>query len=1258
MEFLLLPLPNIRRVLPWFSLGVFGLFPLLAEEQVDPELEAIRSRAYAAAEFIEKTISNLEDEAFSSEPAKQKHLFGRFPVSPQATHYQCLVKNLRNAFAQLELSCRYPGAEISGTEVLDILLTGTRADFFGSEGHIRTDVYLDRAKMLDPLVLDDDLRLADRLFSLLRETGDSDAKTLENWLNQARLLASEDYLNTKQPLSLSQQAKSVRLLYLLGIVSTSQHVKTAAVEAPGSFRDFRQFVAGPLANTVKEFARTRFENDGPLRDRNLPILTAAQAFIPGLSYTNAGVTTQKDYEKLALAHARGLAEVVKAIDAPMADTQEARRAIGQIIDYRIQPYYIGSLGIREKGALPSPPDGELEVILEHAKFFGENGHLDGDIYEDRVEVLENLFLKPSSEETRDYLFALKTPLEWLSHFRETLIGIEGVNEEQSCLQAIKGGEISALNLKNLFLCRCILSHSAFDSTPELSRAANQIKEDLAEQAPILAVEHFKNNPTEWNKVDLAFVEISHLVPDFDLKALSIPTYDEYLNQRKNYEWAMRTLPRDVIALADPDTPNLLDNEMELFQSDYVYRTGKFNKRLNPVLIKQLNTKLEIIREYRNSQFTPPDTVKRPGMEKSGTAIRELAVNNRFFPNLEANNSQLHDLLEGPKGGLGGLGQFFASDARGYESREAAMDAIASCDELQLADTLFHLAMDAGVGEPTSLDKAAAARKWLNYFRRTQSVARFHSTSKELTNAIRGAFLCRVIVQCDDFINAVEHSPRVAVGSNEDVSSVLENTISSQIRIMNSVLSSVDPSSAMNKDIDHIKERWYIVKAWHTESMKWLESVVADPMLMAEVSRIRSLTREKTKSYADIAPAIATIEETLSAVEPRIIAERHSDRHEELFKPIDFANLVMGQLVTFEQTPTSDNLLADDEEGGELIKDNSEEKLKHLARDITDQLFEDVRSAVAEAGFEDLSKVTSLTQFPAVTRAYYENGSFTKRSEDIAAHELLLHQMKGSVAKAKGRIEAERVTDLKTLEDLAIRASRADRIYFAGDPDRYSLLIDPSFLLHEWNNRHKIETIAEFRTVETRAQAQTQIFRYRKQREQLELERADLAKNREDLDKRLNQAKKWASDNDLEFNPESVIDEMLAMEDQISALKNQITNHEKMEEKYRQHHLLLAQQLHDYKLGEKRFNREKQREILLAKADLPPDLDPEPDIPVIINKPKPKPSVTVKKKSTPKPKPSRSSSYSSSSRSSSASSSSSSRRSSGGGFFQRLFGRRR
>ncbi|MDF1811347.1 MAG: hypothetical protein P1V20_04010 [Verrucomicrobiales bacterium] len=1233
------------KTLPLRSLSLIFSIIAIAEGIVsvsacaeDSERDMAIEKAYSAAKAIELRISELEDQDFSDLPAGREKGYGNFPVSLQSTYRECLHNDLKAAFAEIDLAKQFPDSNLDESAFLNLLIDGKRQDFFGTEGHLKNASFLEKARILEKLLLDEELRFGDRLFLLPGSGNEGYQKILEKWVMRIRDLAGEGYLGSEEGMSVAQQAKCIRTLQLFGFVLESRLVQDFLDRSPGTRADLEKFLDVELRGSLKKYVRRRFVNDGPLRDRSLPLLSVGKSFLPGLTFESAGVTTHSNYKKLALSHARGLASLVEAIDSPMANTNLARKSIGKIIDYRIKPFYLGSTDIRERGTFPCEPDGELEIILREARFFGDNGHTNGEVYRKRVQVLEHLFLQPSSAETLDFLLALKQPGDWIEYFHQTVIGDK--KHPDSCLKAIEKGEIRPLHLKNLFLARCILSHRAFDTTSELRNSRDSIKAVLLERAPDLAVELFKQDPEGWYDVDIAFTEISKLVPDFDLAALSIPTYETYLNQRRDYDWAIESLPRDLLSLSDPETNGLLANEVGLFQSDYVYRTGKFNKRLNPEMIKKVNQKLRVILDYRHSRYTPPDDKERPGLQKRGAAMRELLVGNRYYPGDELTNTHLHDLLEGPKGGFGGLGKLFECDPQGYESMETTLDAIASCKELNLGDALFEMAMDVGVEEPTASDKAAAAKKWLNYFRKTQSIARFHSTPEQLTEAIRGAFVCRLVVQSEPFIEAMENSPEVGVGSSEDVSSVLENTLSTQVRIMNSILLSVDPSTALNKNIDHIKGRWYELKGWHTESIKWLEAIVADPVLMSEVSRIRNLSRDKSNTSYDIAPSIARIEQTLTAVEPRIIAERNMDRHDEMFKPLDFANLVMGQLVTLQKSPMGITYIEPEAEvpsAGKNSKDN-------LAEEVTHQLFADIRNAVAEAGFEELSKVNSLTEFPAITREYYSNSGFRKRSEDVAIHELLLHQMKGAVAKAKGRIEAERVTDLNQLEDLTIRASRADRIFYAGDPDRYSLLIDPSFLLHEWNNRHKIETIAEFRTVETRAQAQTQIFRFRKEREKLEELRKEIADQQEELETRLKLAREWAEKNEYEFDPDSVIDQMLSMEDRINSLQNDIAGYHKMEEKYRQHHVYLAQQLQSYKMGNNQFNREKTRDYLLAQAKIDPLPDPEPVVVGIIKKPAPeknysKPKPTARRTST----PARTSSRSSSSRSR--------------GFFSRIFRRR-
>ncbi len=1173
----------------FFSLISFG-------DDSNEDVGGASDSAITAAKAIEKRLVRLTERDFFDVKADRAKSYGRYPISSSMTYRNCLRNDLRLAFAELELAKINPTAKVDVDRILEVIVTGDYSDFFGCDGHINSANYQERRQLFEELVSDEELRFADRIFFLLKGSEDDSIATFAKWFLHLKELTSEKQLGTDGKLSVIQQARCVRFIHLFSFVLKSQSVGEVSSRSPESYEEMQKFLTGELAETIKRYCRRRFVEDGALRDRSLPIMAVANTIIPDLTLSVAGIAPYQEYKKLALAHARGLAALVEAIDAPMADTNLVRSSIGQIIDYRIKPFYLGSIDIREKGTLPCKPNGELEIILKNAKFFGTNGHLKGDVYRKRVEVLEQLFLRPSSGESRDFLFALKKPEEWLIYFENVLFSDS--KESMSCFSAIRALKVSEMNMKNLFLARCILNHNAFEATTELRESRDALLKRVLDGAPQLAVSLFKEKPEQWNQVDLAFVEISKLVPEFDLTALSIPTFEAYLNQRRDYEWSIQSLPKDLASLAEPGSNNLLDYEIGLFQTDYIYRTGKFNKRLHPEFLKKINGKLDLIYSYRESQFTPPDLTARPSFNKAGSAIHELAVVNHHHPDNEPGNPQLHDLLEGSEGGFGGLGALFRCDPQGYESRETILDALTSSEDFELGDFLFKLAIDAGIEHHSDADKAASARRWLNYFKRTQSVVRFYTNSTQLTEAIRGAFLCRLIVQSRNFVEVVERSHEVAVGSPEDVSYLLENTLSSQIGIMNSILSSVVPSTALNKDIEQIKLRWYDLKAWHTESIKWIETILAEPTLMNEISRIRSLSRDKSDSYEKLAPAIGKIEQVIASVEPRIVAERNSDRREESFKPLDFANLVMGQLVTLQSVGESGSVV---EEAHKELRSIGSVPEEVLHDEVTHQLLIDVRKAVAESGFTELSEVNSLSDFPSVSRAYYEKSINYIENDGAATHQLLLHQLKGAVAKARGRIEAERVTDLNRLEDLTIRAAKADRIFYAGNPDRYALLIDPSFLLHEWNNRHKIETIAEFRTVETRAHAQTQIFRYRKEREKLEQERKSLTEKRAELDSRLTLARKWAKENQYDFDPDSVIDQMLTMEDRVQSLQKEIQSYQKTEEKYRQHHITLAQQLHGYKMSDDRFSSGKSREFLLAQAknNSSPDLEFDPSVTAII-----------------------------------------------------------
>lgn len=700
------------------SFGIF-LFSLTLQAQSSTQKDSVFSKkTIAAIKFIEDKLSSLETQDFSTSAAGRRNVYGGIHVSSKASHLDCLRSDLRGAFIDIQLARENAGNPVNPQHLVDYLVSTRSNNFFGTNGHINEAVLLEKLKVIDQLVEDPQLRFADRLFLVLKGKDDTYSTTLKKWIDRAKVYVGDGYLKSEAVMPLSHQAKLTRELTLFSIIIKSKHINDASSETPRIFVEMQNFITNNFNLSVRKYCRERFVRDGALRDRSLPVLTVAQRTVPGLNLETVGICRQEKLQKMALGHARGLSSLVQVIDADMADTHLARKSIGQIIDYRIQPFYIGSMEVREKGTLPCAPNAELETILRYAKFFGKNGHQNEDVYNKRVEKLEQIFLRPSSTETRDYLFALKSPQGWLEYFQDTIIeSPKDKDAPPSCLESIREGQITALNLKNLFLARCIFSHLAFDANPDLTKARQKFNEVLEEEAPKLAINHFRKMPERWNRVDLAFAEINKMLPDFDLNGLSIPTYTEYLDHRKDYNWAIASIPRDFVSLSHPDSTNMLDNEVGLFESDYVYRTGKFNKRLSPVFTKNLNEKLKIILDYRNSQFSPPDLRRRPGFEVNGSPIAELSVKNRIHPDSKEGNPQLHDLLEGPNGGFGGLGKLFHPDPKGYESSESALDAIASSEDLKLGEALFRLALDAGVTEPTDSDKAAAAKKWLNYFRK-------------------------------------------------------------------------------------------------------------------------------------------------------------------------------------------------------------------------------------------------------------------------------------------------------------------------------------------------------------------------------------------------------------------------------------------------------------------------------------------------------------------------------------------------------------
>ena len=1178
-------------ILPLRSVFMVAICSLFLSPQLRAGEESARNRAVAAARTIGIRLNKLEERDFFKVPAQRDRGYRGFPTSVETTYRDGLRMDLKAAFADIELAKQISDAGIDEDLLLRELVQSDGQRFFNTPGHVDLESFREKLRLLDKVHQDDELGFSNAIFTLLGSPGDTDAEILGKWLERGKLLTGELYLGAPETLSIARQARCVSDLFLLGSAMRSERVSRLETASPETWQTLQSFFDGELKPKALAYARRRFERDGPMRDRSLPVLAAAAFVVPELSIEKARICNYQTYQKLALGHARGLAALVRAIDAPMADTNLARKALSQILDYRVRPYYIGSLEVREKRTLPCEPDRELETILEKANFFGKNGHREGRAYTNRVEILEQLFLRPSALETRDFLFALKSPESWVDYFRQTLLKSDR-EKQLSCLESIKNkGTITLRDTKNLFLARCILSHPAYDKNPTLKDLREKIFSDLSEQAPRLAIHHFRTAPRHWDRVDIAFIEMSKLVPGFDLASLNIPTYRKYMYENREFRKAMKEISKDFQGLTESPCPELLDDEIGLFQSDYVYRIGKFNKRLHPDFVTTINRKLDILVTHRESPFAPPQNELRPNMAKPGTPIRELRAANRFFPDAPHSNPILHDLIEGPDGGLGGIGEMFLSAPQGYESREFALDAIARSTDLKLDEALFALALDIGTGDPTPTDLSTAAIRWLNYFAKTQSQARFHSTPDQLAHAIRGAFLCRLVIQSDSFAGTVE---RVSVaGIDNEVSLLLEKTLANQVRSMRSVLKSIDPSSALNKDTAYIKKRWYILKAWHTESSKWIEAFIADPLLMAEVIRVRSSSEKQTRSYEEIFPAISQFEKLLGEIEHRIQSESQTPQAEDLFTTADFGGLIMGALLTLEtETPPMMKQSTD-------FPDTGQPKLD-LSKSVSRNLFADVREALSEAGLQRFAHAVDPSDFPGIERRHETSQENHVEEEEMdATHEFLLESLKGVIARAKGQIESERLTDLKALENVTVRAARADRIFFAGDPERYSLLIDPSLVLHEWNNRSKIETLAEFRTIETRSQAQTQIYRTRRVRKDLEFEREQLFQERQDLADRIELAKKWAAENEADFDPEAVIDVIIAKEDRIVELEGEIAVYQETETLFRLHHLQLAQELQRHRRAHSDLLESAKRDILLAKSAEPELPEPEETQPVAI-----------------------------------------------------------
>lgn len=607
-------------------------------------------------------------------------------------------------------------------------------------------------------------------------------------------------------------------------------------------------------------------------------------------------------------------------------------------------------------------------------------------------------------------------------------------------------------------------------------------------------------------------------------------------------------------------------------------------------------------------------------------MTHFAVSDYRLPGDKKTNTVMHDLICGPEGGFGGLGMLFRPDAKGYKERESVLDAISTSDELKLGEVLFQLALDINrENEASDEDVARAAGRWITYFRKSQANAQFHAVPDVLNQAIRGTFLSRIVFKSESFQRALENSSSAPVGSPLDISYDMEDALSAQIRKMQSMLSKIDPETATNRNINETAEKWQDFKVWYHESNKWLETVISDPMLISELSRVRKMKR-KVANYQQLCPEVVVFKKAIEHFSGQIYSSPEPPT-------LELARFAMERVSELEPDL---NMALPNMEGNP----EDEEKLRQLefGKAVSNQFLNDVREVVKESGFQHLGNVTDPNDIAGIYDSLLPDEARlnTANSEQVKSRAVAMEEaFKAVIAKAISRVEADQPSDFRTLEGQAIRASKVDKILSEDELAQYRIDIEPSLVVNEWINQDRVEIMADYRSVELRAEARQMINKAKQERRDMMEIKEELQLIKAESQQKMEIIQDWFDKSDQGVNVEVIIEDVTSMRKEVASLKKEVSHLKDSESLMRARAADFAQKLFNYK-----------RSI-------------SPEIPVIEEEIEPIPVEKVTIAAAPKPKktvsrPSQSS-YSRNNRSSSSSRSRSS--SSGGSFFKRLFGRR-
>lgn len=1203
---------------------------LLAEnnEEWQKERAAANDAAGHALSELRSIFSSLTEDSFSDDPSEEAVKVGSAEIPIGTPKIKVLRQRILFLIATIDLAQDYPATKFRGETTIDTFVKGK--DFFGVSAAQDFAGFEEKQALIGKLFEDKELQLGNRLFGLMRTGKDTANVAVLKWIQYIEKMSGPYFLGTsfeRQPSSLGRSLKA--LCVLRGVTQASKFRRELAANSDLEFQ-FRAAMDNKLKPAAVSFAKERYTKGGMLRDWSLPVASATEKLFPELDRSKIGITTLAEYQKTALSHARAVTQLIENIDDSVPSPKETNRALKTIKFYRDQAYYIGSDEVRETGTIRVPANREIEVILENAQFFAPDGNRNIKTYQKRSEHLDAMFFGEGSADNLDLLISLKSKDEWVDFFDKRLMGGKNAGEDAVFPHIDKKHEITLDHLKVMFFARAVLPSEAFKkmfAADENSKTKyDKLMAEFGGKVRDTSALQFRNYPKQWINVQNGFLEIAKGFDKFSFEKLKVTTSTDLAMVRKDFEeglYGRNSVAEDFLSLFLPESGDLIPSIDHMTSPELSKRVGKFDKQLSPEFVNRMNESLKNILEYRSYGLAAIDSLERPDLQ-AGRIMTHFAVSDYRIPGDIKTNTVMHDLVCGLEGGFGGLGMLFRPDAKGYKERESVLDAIATSDELILGEVLFNLALDINrSNELSDEDIAKAAARWIKYFRKSQANAQFHAVPEVLNQAIRGTFLSRIVFGSESFQKALENSKSAPVGSPLDISYELEAALSAQIRKMQAMLSKIDPETATNRNINETAEKWQDFKVWYLESNKWLESVLTDPLLISEISRVRKM-QHKVADYQQLCPEVVVFKKAIEHFGGEIYSEPEPPT-------LELARFAMEQVMQLE--PDLSMPLPKLEGTPE-----DEEKLRQLefGKTVSNQFLSDIRKVVKESGFDKLANVSNPEEIEAIYDSVLpdEARKNTANSDHVKNQAKAMEEsFKAAISRAVSRVEADQPSDFKTLEGQAVRASKVDRILSESQLAQYRIDIEPSMIMSEWINRDRVEIMANYRSQELQAEARQMVNKARQERRTMLDVREQLQVNNAEVLQKLDILQEWVDESEQGTNVEVAMEEVMTMRKEVASLKKENSQLKDSETLMRARAADFAQRLFNYKRG-------------VGK----PEIQPLPDDDMAIAAaPEPEPRVTAIRTT-----PTRSSS---SSNNSNRRSSSSRSRSSGGTFFKRLFGRR-